>query len=175
MSDGLFTLVLGGARSGKSRHAESLIEAQQAPWFYVVTAISGDSEMKARIAEHQARRGPEWVTIEAPLDLAAALESINKSRPVLIDCVTLWLSNLMMENRDIDAALEVLILSFDGREAHTVVVTNEVGHGIVPENALARKFRDAQGALNQRLAARADRVVMMAAGIPVTIKPVRTS
>jgi adenosylcobinamide kinase/adenosylcobinamide-phosphate guanylyltransferase len=94
---------------------------------------------------------------------------------VLIDCVTLWLSNLMMENRDIDAALEVLILSFDGREAHTVVVTNEVGHGIVPENALARKFRDAQGALNQRLAARADRVVMMAAGIPVTIKPVRTS
>jgi adenosylcobinamide kinase/adenosylcobinamide-phosphate guanylyltransferase len=162
------TLVLGGARSGKSRHAEELIIARPPPWTYVATAQALDDEMMARIAEHRSRRDPRWRTVEAPRDIADAIERAEGA--VLIDCLTLWLSNLMLAGADIAAETARLerILS---RVVHPVVlVANEVGLGIVPENALARRFRDAAGRLNQAMAARADRVVLMVAGIPMQVK-----
>src|SRR5579884_938530 len=162
-------LVLGGARSGKSRHAEALIARTPPPWAYIATAQAGDAEMQARIAEHRARRGPDWRTIEAPLDLGAAL-GVCRGLPVLVDCLTLWLSNLMLEERDIPRAVAELEAALDAREAPTVLVANEVGLGIVPDNALARRFRDEAGRLNQRMAARADRVVFVVAGFPLAVK-----
>jgi adenosylcobinamide kinase/adenosylcobinamide-phosphate guanylyltransferase len=165
---GLLTLVIGGARSGKSRYAENLITALPPPWIYIATAEACDAEMTERIAHHRARRDSRWTTIEAPRDLSTTLAA--QSMPVLIDCLTLWLSNLLLSNADVDAEVE----RFDGvlAKARTaiVLVANEVGLGIVPENALARRFRDLQGLLNQRIAARVDRVVLLVAGIPLTIK-----
>ncbi|GLK86785.1 bifunctional adenosylcobinamide kinase/adenosylcobinamide-phosphate guanylyltransferase [Ancylobacter defluvii] len=169
-----FTLVLGGARSGKSSHAETLVQRAPAPWFYVATAqahgAEHDAEMEERIAQHRARRGGDWVTIEAPHDLAGALGALPSGAPVLIDCLTLWLSNRMLADADPDldsAILEAELLAHDGP---VVAVSNEVGLGIVPDNALARRFRDAQGRLNQRLAALADEVALVVAGIPVKVK-----
>jgi adenosylcobinamide kinase/adenosylcobinamide-phosphate guanylyltransferase len=163
------TLVLGGARSGKSRHAQSLIELHPLPWAYIATAQPRDDEMRARIAEHRACRGPGWATIEAPLDLARALEQ-TAVVPTLVDCLTLWLTNLMLSERDIAAAVAELEAALDARAAPTVLVANEVGLGIVPENALARRFRDEAGRLNQRLAARADWVLFMIAGMALQVK-----
>jgi adenosyl cobinamide kinase/adenosyl cobinamide phosphate guanylyltransferase len=167
------TLVLGGARSGKSRYAESLIAALpppwQPPWSYLATAEAGDTEMAARIATHRARRGPQWQTIEAPRDLAAALKS-RQTMPVLVDCLTLWLSNLMLADADIDAEIARLEAALADTGAPVVLVANEVGSGIVPDNPLGRRFRDLQGVLNQRMAARADRVVFVVAGLPLAIK-----
>ena len=167
------TLVLGGARSGKSRYAESLIAALpppwQPPWSYLATAEAGDTEMAARIATHRARRGPQWQTIEAPRDLAAALKS-RQTMPVLVDCLTLWLSNLMLADADIDAEIARLEAALADTGAPVVLVANEVGSGIVPDNPLGRRFRDLQGVLNQRMAARADRVVLVVAGLPLAIK-----
>jgi adenosylcobinamide kinase/adenosylcobinamide-phosphate guanylyltransferase len=164
------TLVLGGARSGKSRYAESLIAASPPPWTYVATAEAGDGEMAERIAAHRARRGKEWQTVDAPHDLAAALAGIQGNAPVLVDCLTLWLSNRMLAGADVVAETAHLETALDGRRAPVVLVSNEVGLGIVPDNALARRFRDLQGKLNQRLAARADRVVLMVAGLPLVVK-----
>ncbi|MDJ0388992.1 bifunctional adenosylcobinamide kinase/adenosylcobinamide-phosphate guanylyltransferase [Roseomonas sp. E05] len=164
-----FTLVLGGARSGKSRHAEALIARHPAPWAYIATAEAWDDEMRVRIAAHQARRGTEWHTIAAPLDLAGALAGAG-GRPALVDCLTLWLTNLMLGDHDIEAASTALEAALAAREAPTVLVANEVGLGIVPENALARRFRDAAGVLNQRLAARAASVHFVAAGLPLVLK-----
>jgi adenosylcobinamide kinase/adenosylcobinamide-phosphate guanylyltransferase len=164
------TLVLGGARSGKSRHAEAVITANPPPWFYVATAEPLDDEMAARIAEHRARRGSDWRSIEAPRDLAGALASIPAGVAVLVDCLTLWLSNLMLAGADIDAETERLDGVLARGSAPIVLVSNEVGSGIVPDNALARRFRDAQGRLNQRMAARADHVVLMVAGLPLVVK-----
>ena len=164
------TLVLGGARSGKSRHAESLIAAGRPPWFYVATAEAGDAEMARRIADHRARRGGDWHAIEAPHDLAGALASIPSDAPVLVDCLTLWLSNRMLADADMEAEVARLEAALGGRVGPTVLVSNEVGFGIVPDNALARRFRDLQGSLNQRLAARADRVILVVAGLPLTVK-----
>jgi adenosyl cobinamide kinase/adenosyl cobinamide phosphate guanylyltransferase len=164
-----FTLVLGGARSGKSRYAEGLVAALPPPWVYVATAEALDHEMAARIRTHRARRGPSWRTIEAPRDLAAALAACAQA-PVLIDCLTLWLSNLMLAEADIDAEIEELEKSLAAARSPVVLVANEVGSGIVPDNALGRRFRDAQGLLNQRIAARADRVVLMVAGLPLAVK-----
>ncbi|KAA2211815.1 bifunctional adenosylcobinamide kinase/adenosylcobinamide-phosphate guanylyltransferase [Teichococcus oryzae] len=164
-----FTLVLGGARSGKSRHAEALIARHPAPWAYIATAEAWDDEMRARIAEHRARRGAEWTTIDAPLDLPAALAEAG-ARPVLVDCLTLWLTNLMLGEHDIAAAGAGLRAALAGRAAPTVLVANEVGLGIVPENALARRFRDLAGGLNQDLAARAASVHFIAAGLPLVLK-----
>jgi adenosyl cobinamide kinase/adenosyl cobinamide phosphate guanylyltransferase len=167
------TFVLGGARSGKSRYAESLIAALPPPWTppwtYVATAAAGDDEMVERIAGHRGRRGPQWRTVEAPRDLAGALKSC-RTMPVLVDCLTLWLSNLMLAEADIEA--EILGLERALAEAATpvVLVANEVGSGIVPDNPLGRRFRDAQGILNQRIAARADRVVLVVAGLPLVLK-----
>jgi adenosyl cobinamide kinase/adenosyl cobinamide phosphate guanylyltransferase len=163
------TLVLGGARSGKSRHAESLIAAFPPPWVYVATAEPLDDEMRARIAEHRARRGADWRTVEAPRDLAGALET-HSGRAVLVDCLTLWLSNLVLAGADVDAETARLETVLAGIAAPVVLVSNEVGLGIVPDNALARRFRDGQGRLNQRIAARADRVVLMVAGLPLVVK-----
>ena len=163
------TLVLGGARSGKSRFAESLITRHTPPWLYVATAEAGDAEMAVRIAAHKARRGPDWMTIEAPHDLASVLAEQGK-RPVLVDCLTLWLSNLMLANSDIDVAVARLEQALEQANGPVVLVANEVGSGVVPENALARRFRDLQGQLNQQLAARADRVVLVVAGLPLFVK-----
>jgi len=170
LPDARLTLVLGGARSGKSLHAEGLVAASPAPWRYIATGQAFDDEMRARIAEHRARRGPGWQTEEAPIDLAAALDATPDGCPVLVDCLTLWLSNLMLAGHDCDAAGLRLAESLARPRGPWVVVSNEVGLGIVPENALARRFRDAAGWLNQRAAAAADAVVLMVAGLPLRVK-----
>jgi adenosyl cobinamide kinase/adenosyl cobinamide phosphate guanylyltransferase len=163
------TLILGGARSGKSAEGERLIARHPGPLAYIATAEAGDAEMAARIAAHRARRGPEWRTIEAPIALAAAI-SEAASLPTLVDCLTLWLSNLMLAGDDIARAAAALEEALFAHPAPIALVANEVGLGIVPDNALARRFRDEAGALNQRLAARADRVLMMVAGYPIEVK-----
>ena len=167
------SLVLGGARSGKSRYAESLMSALpppwQAPWTYVATAVPGDAEMAERIASHRARRGASWRTIEAPRDVAGSLQAARDA-PVLVDCLTLWLSNLMLAGADIDAEMERLDAALSAAAAPIVMVANEVGYGIVPDHPLGRRFRDMQGVLNQRIAARADRVVLVVAGLPLELK-----
>jgi adenosylcobinamide kinase/adenosylcobinamide-phosphate guanylyltransferase len=164
------TLVLGGARSGKSRYAEQVVMSSSPPWTYIATAESFDDEMTARIAQHKSRRSQDWQTIDAPLDLAGALAALPRSATVLVDCLTLWLSNLMLADRDIDAEIQRLEATMLAHVGPLVLVSNEVGFGIVPDNALARRFRDFQGLLNQRIAARADRVVLVVAGLPLIVK-----
>jgi adenosylcobinamide kinase/adenosylcobinamide-phosphate guanylyltransferase len=165
------TLVIGGARSGKSRHAEGLVTGAPPPWIYVATAQAFDEEMAARIEQHRDRRGDGWVTVEAASDLAGTiLAHGNTGRPVLIDCLTLWLSNVMLDGLDIEAACRTLVDALSAASGPVVAVSNEVGLGIVPDNALARRFRDAQGHLNQQVAAVADRVILMTAGLPLTLK-----
>ena len=163
-------LVLGGARSGKSRHAESLVDARPPPWRYIATAEPLDEEMRRRIAAHKARRGSGWHTVEAPLELASALDDCADGMPVLVDCLTLWLSNLMLNERRVDEAVDGLLAALERRRAPTVLVSNEVGLGIVPDNVLARDFRDAAGDLHAKLAARAEHVHFMVAGIPMIVK-----
>lgn len=170
------SLVLGGARSGKSTHAERLAAGTSfggapRPALYIATAEAGDVEMATRIMAHRARRGANWTTIEAPLALdEALLANAVAGRPVLVDCLTLWLSNQMHAGADIDAATDDLMRALDGLAAPVVFVSNEVGLGIVPETPLGRAFRDAQGRLNMRLAERADRVILMTAGLPLVLK-----
>ena len=167
--DTTVTLILGGARSGKSRHGEALIAAHPSPWTYIATAEAWDEEMAARIALHRARRDARWRTVESPLALPAALAEAADT-PVLVDCLTLWLTNLMLGERDMLAETEALLAALATRAAPTVVVANEVGLGIVPEHRLGRDFRDAAGVLHQRLAAKADRVLFMVAGLPMVVK-----
>jgi adenosylcobinamide kinase/adenosylcobinamide-phosphate guanylyltransferase len=167
---GLVTLVLGGARSGKSRYAEWLVATYPKPWVYIATAEAKDDEMAERIAAHKARRAAGWQTIEAPHELPEALVAAPGGAAVLVDCLTLWLSNLMLGAFDVEKMTSKLEQALAARAGPTVLVSNEVGLGIVPDNALARQFRDAQGALNQRLAAQAARVIMMVAGVPVAVK-----
>jgi len=170
------SLVLGGARSGKSTHAEklatgSLHGAPPQPAVYIATAQAGDVEMATRIMAHRARRGAGWTTIEEPLKLAEALEAAAAhGRPVLVDCLTLWLSNLMQSGADLDEAADDVVRALEGYAVPVVFVSNEVGLGIVPDTPLGRAFRDAQGRLNMRMADRADRVVLMAAGLPLIMK-----
>ena len=168
--DAGLTLVLGGARSGKSRYAESLIAALPPPWVYLATAEARDAEMAKRIAAHRARRDGRWRTIEAPHDLAGALGATPAGSPVLVDCLTLWLSNRMLAVADIDREIDTLESALASHDGPAVVVSNEVGAGIVPDNALARRFQDLQGILNQRIAAKASRVVFMVAGLPLQLK-----
>lgn len=163
-------LVLGGSRSGKSALAEGLVTAQPAPWIYLATAQAYDAEMTDRIDRHKARRGTGWRLIEEPKNISRSLGNMPEKGTILFDCATLWLSNHLLEGADIASETDALlsaIHSFDGR---LVTVSNEVGSGIVPENALARRFRDLQGVLNQRLAAQADLVVLVAAGLPLVLK-----
>lgn len=164
------TLVLGGARSGKSRYAEGLITALPSPWIYVATAEAGDAEMAERIAMHRAQRASGWQVIEAPHDLAHALAAAPAGAPVLIDCLTIWLSNRMLADADVAAELGHLEEALNRRVGPVVLVSNEVGFGIVPDNALARRFRDLQGRVNQRIAARVDRVALVVAGLPLIMK-----
>jgi adenosylcobinamide kinase/adenosylcobinamide-phosphate guanylyltransferase len=164
------TLVLGGARSGKSRLAEALVTASPAPWLYLATGQAFDAEMHDRITEHRARRGPGWETREAPLDLAAALDAAPRDQPVLVDCLTLWLSNLLLAERDLPAETDRLIATLSRPTGPWVLVANEVGQGIVPDNRLARRFRDAAGLLNQRVAQAADAVTLAVAGLPLKVK-----
>jgi adenosylcobinamide kinase / adenosylcobinamide-phosphate guanylyltransferase len=164
-------LVLGGARSGKSRYAEALVRASasRVP-IYIATAQAGDDEMAQRIAHHRALRGEAWQTIEEPLAIAEALLQAEAEDVVLIDCLTLWLSNLILAERDIDRETGALYAAVQATPARVVLVANEVGLGIVPDNALARHFRDAAGRLNQRLAEIADHVAFIAAGLPMILK-----
>ena len=165
------TLVLGGARSGKSRYAERLIEGAAASGTYCATAEAGDAEMTARIAAHQARRGNFWRTIEAPRDLAEkVLAESRLDRPLLVDCLTLWLSNVMLAGAALDAEFTTLHAVLRDAAGPVVLVANEVGLGLVPETPLGREFRDAAGRLNQEIAAIADRVVFVAAGLPLVLK-----
>jgi adenosylcobinamide kinase / adenosylcobinamide-phosphate guanylyltransferase len=163
------TLVLGGARSGKSRYAEGLITALPPPWTYIATAEAGDDEMAARIAGHRARRGTQWHTVEASRALVQALSACG-AEPVLVDCLTLWLSNLMLAEADIGAETVQLEQVLAAANGPRVLVANEVGSGIVPSTALGRRFRDQQGLLNQRIAACAERVILTVAGLPLALK-----
>jgi len=168
------TLIIGGARSGKSAYAQELAEAQAraggAAPVMIATAEALDDEMAERIARHRAERGDAWLTVEAPLDPAAALRGIAAEHGVVLDCLTLWLSNLMFAEADLEAAADALLDAAAARAAPVVMVANEVGLGIVPENALARRFRDAAGRLNRRVADRADRVIVMFAGQALPLK-----
>jgi adenosylcobinamide kinase/adenosylcobinamide-phosphate guanylyltransferase len=164
------TLVIGGARSGKSAFAERLVFATTRPRRYIATAEAWDEEMRARIAQHQQDRGADWVTVEAPLDLPAALGLAREDEVVLIDCATLWLTNHLLADHDLATETEDLITAFAACAAPIVIVSNETGWGIVPDNALVRRFRDAQGRLNQRLAAEASLVVTVIAGLPLALK-----
>lgn len=158
------TLILGGARSGKSAYAEKLAGGG----IYIATAEAGDSEMAKRIALHQARRGDGWKTLEVPLKLPDAIRA--QQGVVLVDCLTLWLSNLMHAEMDVTEQTMALLDALRGTQASVILVSNEVGQGIVPDNALARRFRDEAGILHQRIAEAAHRVVWIVAGIPTYIK-----
>ena len=164
-------LILGGQRSGKSRYAEGLVTASGLAPVYIATAAAGDDEMRERIAMHRARRGAAWRTVEEPLDLPAAI--LRESGPgfhVLVDCLTVWLSNLMGAERDIDGEGDALVVALARIAGPVVLVSNEVGLGIVPDHALARRFADELGILNQRLAEAVDRVVLVTAGLPLVLK-----
>lgn len=160
------SLVLGGARSGKTAYALTLAHA---PRTYVATATAGDEEMQARIAAHKAERGDDWRLIEAPIDLIGALTNVSEGC-IVVDCLTLWLSNLMGQACDVDAEVTALIQTLKSCKATIVFVSNEIGMGLVPMDALSREFRDAQGRLNQRMAAAADSVEFVAAGLPLRLK-----
>lgn len=164
------TLVLGGAASGKSTYAEHLVAAASRPMLYIATAQAFDGEMHAKIAIHQDRRGAGWRTIEAPLTVAPALAGARADEVVLFDCATMWLTNQLMAEADLPTAETALFDALTTCAAPIVLVSNEVGAGIVPENKLARRFRQAQGELNQRLAQRADLVVTVMAGLPLALK-----
>ncbi len=165
------TLVLGGARSGKSAYAESLVEAVPGDPVYIATATPGDREMAARIQQHKARRGDRWRTVEEPLDLAGALaRDAIPDGVALVDCLTLWLANVMAAGSDPETETMRLVRALEEAAGPIVLVANEVGLGIVPDNALARAFRDHAGRLNQAVAGVADRVIFVAAGLPLTLK-----
>jgi adenosylcobinamide kinase / adenosylcobinamide-phosphate guanylyltransferase len=165
------TLVLGGARSGKSRHAERMVLASGLEPVYLATAEALDGEMAARIAAHRSHRGPEWHMLEEPLDLTGALgRECAAGRVVLVDCLTLWLTNLMVHERPVDMEIERLIEGLPGLPGPLVLVSNEVGQGVVPVAAMARAFVDHAGFLHQRIAERADAVVLMTAGLPQRLK-----
>ena len=166
------TLVLGGARSGKSRHAESLAEARLGDCVYLATAEPLDGEMAARIRAHRARRGARWRTVEEPLELTGAIrEAAGGDRVVLVDCLTLWLSNLLGADRDPAVETANLVTALTGLAGPVVLVSNEVGQGVVPDNALARAFIDHAGRLHQAVAAAAQSVIFMVAGLPHQLKP----
>ncbi|MCR9135420.1 MAG: bifunctional adenosylcobinamide kinase/adenosylcobinamide-phosphate guanylyltransferase [Alphaproteobacteria bacterium] len=165
------TLVLGGARSGKSRFAEERMEKSGRSLLYVATGRPFDEEMKVRVDQHKARRGCKWQTIEEPVELTRTLsEEAAEDRAILIDCLTLWVTNLMLEDRDVRAESDTLAASIGSLPGLLVFVSNEVGLGIVPDNPMARAFRDHAGHLHQKIAEQADSVFFIAAGLPMTMK-----
>lgn len=163
-------LILGGARSGKSRYAEENLEKTTLPVTYIATAQAFDDEMRARIAQHRKQRSANWETVEAPLDLPKTVRQVSPERAILVDCLTLWLSNLILAERDVDSASADLLEALGTRTPPVVLVSNEVGMGVVPDTPLGRVFRDAQGRLNQTVAAQVGRVVFVAAGLPLVLK-----
>ena len=163
-------LITGGARSGKSVRAEARARAFAGKPVYIATAEALDAEMADRIARHRARRGNEWLERETPLELVAALDETDDGGARLVDCLTLWLSNLLHAGRDWTSATAALADALARQRSPVVLVTNEVGLGIVPDNALARRFRDAAGIMNQMIARAADEVEFVVAGLPVRIK-----
>jgi adenosylcobinamide kinase/adenosylcobinamide-phosphate guanylyltransferase len=164
-------LVLGGARSGKSRYAQAVAEGAGGRLVFVATAQAFDDEMTDRIRRHQADRDGRWTTVEAPLDVPGAIAAADgEDAVVLVDCLTLWASNLLLREEDADARLAALLDTIAGARGQILLVANEVGLGIVPDNALARRFRDLAGTINQRVAAAVDRVHMTVAGIPMVVK-----
>jgi adenosylcobinamide kinase/adenosylcobinamide-phosphate guanylyltransferase len=164
------TLVLGGAASGKSTFAESLILQVGGAPVYIATAQIFDDEMAEKVRQHRELRGAGWTTIEEPLDVPNALAQVSATQPVLIDCATLWLTNIILGDHDVASHSAKLIAGLAACKAPIVIVSNEVGQGIVPDNALSRKFRNAQGRLNQQLAAEADLVIAVMAGLPLALK-----
>jgi adenosylcobinamide kinase/adenosylcobinamide-phosphate guanylyltransferase len=165
------TLVLGGARSGKSRYAESLVDRHPGRRTYLATAEILDDEMATRVKAHRDRRDSDWKTVEEPLELAAVLTAeTEQGAAVLVDCLTLWLGNLLGKDRDVEIEIAGLVAALRQFGGPVVFVSNEVGLGIVPDNALARRFRDLAGSLHQQLAEQADRVVFVAAGLPMNLK-----
>lgn len=166
----MILLVTGGARSGKSRHAEDRVRALGGQPVYIATATAGDDEMRARIEAHRAQRGDGWHEVEAPTDLCAALLATDGIGPRLVDCLTLWLSNLMLAGRDWRIEGEALARALAVQTSPVVLVSNEVGMGLVPETPLGRAFRDAQGILNQMVATVATEVEFTVAGLPLRVK-----
>lgn len=171
---GRTTLILGGARSGKSRFAQALAEQSEGRLVYVATAGAYDAEMEERIERHRGDRGERWETVEEQYDLAGVTARHSGSdRTVLVDCLTLWLSNLMLREQDVARALDGMIAALDACDGHVILVSNEVGSGIVPETPLGRAFRDEAGRFNQRVAAQADTVALVVAGLPLWLKGAR--
>jgi adenosylcobinamide kinase/adenosylcobinamide-phosphate guanylyltransferase len=165
-------MALGGARSGKSAYAQRLAETYGSERLYLATAEPADEEMAARIARHQADRGRGWVTLEEPLEVARALDAnARPGRVVVVDCLTLWLSNLMLAGREPGAAIARLAEAIEALAGPAILVSNEVGLGIVPEHKLGREFRDWQGRANGEIARACDAAVFIAAGLPVQLKP----
>lgn len=166
------TLVLGGARSGKSAFAQRAAEAAagEGRATMIATGQAFDDEMAQRIARHQADRGESWITVEAPLDLPEAVAALPADAVAVVDCLTLWLSNLMLNDRDVEAGVTALVEAVSTCPARLWLVSNEVGLGLVPETPLGRRFRDEAGRLHQRLAAAADEVFFVAAGLPLRMK-----
>jgi adenosylcobinamide kinase/adenosylcobinamide-phosphate guanylyltransferase len=172
------TLVLGGVRSGKSRYAAALAAAQDRPVTVIATAIAQDAEMAARIEAHRRHRDPRWRVIEEPVHLAAALRAaVSRDAPVIVDCLTLWLSNLLCgpDAGAVQCEVEGLVETLPALDGECILISNEVGFGIIPASALARRFGDEAGLLHQRIATLCDRVVLMVAGLPLTIKAERAS
>lgn len=168
---GRTALVLGGARSGKSAFSERLVQTTGLERHYIATGRAYDDEMRERITRHQDDRGPSWVTHEEPVELVRTLRAIDApGRVVLVDCLTLWVTNLMMEGADIAAHSAELADQLTRIDAKIILVSNEVGLGIVPENKMAREFRDHAGRLHQQIAAVADEVFFVAAGLPLRMK-----
>jgi len=164
------TFVLGGARSGKSLYAEGLFEGPGAR-LYLATAEAKDAEMTARIEEHKKRRGPDWQTIEEPLDVCGVLGAhSSQNKPILVDCLTLWLSNVMAAGLGVDDEIQALITCLGDLPGPVILVSNEVGQGIVPDNALARAYMDYAGFMNQAVARAAGRVILVSAGLPQVLK-----
>ena len=167
---GRSVLILGGARSGKTRRALAIGEPF-ARRFYIATGEALDAEMADRIARHQRERGEAWATVEAPLELPAAIAALPDGAAGIVDCLTLWLSNLMGAGREIERATDELLRTISACPATLVIVSNEVGLGVVPESPLGRAFRDEQGRLNQAVAACVAEVEFVAAGLPLRLKP----
>ncbi|MFV0245286.1 MAG: bifunctional adenosylcobinamide kinase/adenosylcobinamide-phosphate guanylyltransferase [Qingshengfaniella sp.] len=164
------SLILGGAASGKSAFAEGLVLGSGLDPVYVATSQALDAEMRNKIFRHQTLRGDRWQTVEAPFDLSPAIAGARHGQALLIDCLTMWLTNHLLAEHDLPARIQDLLADLDRARVPVVLVSNEVGHGIVPENALARRFREAQGRLNQAIAAQADLAVAVMAGLPLVLK-----
>lgn len=164
------TLVLGGASSGKSAFAENLVLSDNRAPVYLATSQAFDAEMDAKIAAHKQARDESWHTIEEPFEAAKTLTTFTKDQVVLLDCLTLWLTNHMLADHDLGVETDRLIQALNGCAAPVVLVSNEIGQGVVPDTQLARRFRDAQGKLNQSIAAQADLVVAVMAGLPLVLK-----